>query len=59
MNNYTDYIDLTELWNDGSFTKVGEIINNESWSPNRVANFCAYFIKYVGLRDLEVLCKLI
>ena len=53
----TKYITLTELWNERKFAEVGEIINKENWSHAHVAEFCSYFAKYVGLRDLEVLYK--
>jgi len=43
----TEFIDLTELWQDGEYGKVGEIIKNEKWSRARVAEFSAYFGKYL------------
>ena len=43
----TEFVDLTELWQDGEYSKVGEIINNERWSRARVAEFSAYFGKYL------------
>ena len=43
----TEFIDLTELWQDGEYNKVGEIINNERWSRARVAEFSAYFGRYL------------
>ena len=43
----TEFVDLTELWQDGEYNKVGEIINNEKWSRARVAEFSAYFGKYL------------
>jgi len=53
----TKYIKLTDLWNDGNYAEVGEIINAENWSHSRVAEFCAYFAKYVGLNELALLYK--
>lgn len=53
----TEYVTLTELWKDGEFLKVGEIINQEKWQPNEVAEFCFYFCKYIGIKDFEVLHK--
>jgi hypothetical protein len=53
----TDYITLTELWNERKFAQVGEVINKEGWSPSQVAEFCAYFAKYVGLTELNLLYK--
>ena len=43
----TEFIHLTEMWQDGEYNKVGEIINNEKWSRARVAEFSAYFGKYL------------
>lgn len=54
---YTEYIKLTDLWHQGEFLEVGRIIKNEKWPPSRVAEFCLYFSKYVGLRDFGVLYK--
>ena len=53
----TEYITLTDLWNDGEYNKVGHIINKERWKPNRVAEFCAYFGKYCGTNQLSILYK--
>lgn len=53
----TEYIDLTEMWHNGEYADVARIINEESWSSSEVANFCAYFVKYVGLNELDVLNK--
>lgn len=53
----TAFIQLTELWQDREYDQVGRIINEESWSANEVAEFCAYFAKYVGLNQLNILYK--
>jgi hypothetical protein len=53
----TEYIDLTEMWHNGEYADVARIINEESWSSSEVANFCAYFAKYIGLKELDVLNK--
>jgi len=53
----TEFIELTELWQNGNYDQVGSIINVESWSPARVAEFCSYVAKYLGLTQLEVLYK--
>jgi hypothetical protein len=53
----TEYIKLTDLWNDGEYLEIGNIIREEQWSPSKVAEFCLYFVKYVGLRDFELLHK--
>ena len=53
----TEYIELTELWQDGEYNKVGSIINKEKWSRSRVAEFCSYFNKYVSNGQLKILYK--
>lgn len=53
----TDFIQLTELWTQNEFTQVGRIINEESWSRSEVAEFCAYFGKYCGVNQLNILYK--
>ncbi len=53
----TEFIELTELWQDGDYYEVGSIINTENWKPVRVAEFCAYVAKYLGLTQLDVLYK--
>lgn len=53
----TEYIKLTELWNNGEYAELGHTINNEGWKPNQVAEFCAYFAKYCGVNQLNILYK--
>jgi hypothetical protein len=53
----TEYINLTDLWNNGDYAELGYIIKEESWSPSQIAEFCAYFAKYCGLNQLEILYK--
>jgi hypothetical protein len=53
----TEYINLTDLWNNGDYAELGHIIKEESWSPSQIAEFCAYFAKYCGLNQLEILYK--
>ena len=53
----TDFIDLTELWQDGEYNKVGEVINKEKWNPARVAEFSAYMCKYLGITQFNLLYK--
>ena len=53
----TEYIELTELWQDGEDVEVANIINNENWKPGRVAEFCAYFNKFLGTNQLNLLYK--
>ena len=53
----TEYIQLTELWDSGEYSELGRIINEEQWKPNEVAEFCAYFAKYCGINQLNILYK--
>ena len=53
----TEYIKLTDLWNEGEYAEVGHIINEENWNASRVAEFCAYFNKYLGVNQLNLLYK--
>ena len=41
----TEFIKLTDMWHDGLYLEVGEVILNEDWSNARLAEFCAYFSK--------------
>lgn len=53
----TEHIQLTELWNSGEYSELSRIINEENWKPNEVAEFCAYFVKYCGVNQLNILYK--
>lgn len=53
----TEYINLTDLWYDGKYNEVGDIIRNEDWSASQIAEFCFYFAKHLGLKELEILHK--
>ena len=55
----TEFIDLTEMWQDGKYFEVTEIIWNEDWDTARVVQFCTYFAKYMGTKELNVLSRLI
>lgn len=55
----TEFIKLTELWQDGEYLEVGRTLHAENWSPARVAEFCAYFSKFLGTTQLEILYKFI
>ena len=55
----TEFIVLTELWHDCKYNEIGTIINDENWSASRVAEFCAYFMKYIGTEPLRILYKFI
>ena len=53
----TNNIELTDMWYDREYTNIGQVMRNESWSNQDVAEFCAYFAKYVGLNELNILYK--
>jgi|TARA_B100001564_G_C20653113_1_gene677848 hypothetical protein len=53
----TEYIELTEMWNQGNYVQVGDIMREEQWETHRVAEFCSYFAKYIGLNQLNILYK--
>lgn len=55
--NTTEFIQLTELWQDGEYDTLGRIINEESWGSAQIAEFCAYFAKHLGLNQLNILYK--
>jgi len=42
----TEYIELTEMWNQGNYTQVGDVMRKEQWEIHRVAEFCSYFAIY-------------
>ena len=56
-NTMTEYIKLTEMWQDGDYVEVGEVIAEEDWSNARVAEFCSYVAKHLGLSQLNILYK--
>ena len=55
----TEFIDLTEMWQDGKYFEVTETIWDEDWDAARVVQFCTYFAKYMGTKELNVLSRLI
>lgn len=56
-NSKTDFIVLTELWQQHDYLLVGQTINQEKWSPARVAKFCTYMCRYLGVDQLNLLYK--
>ena len=54
-------IKLTDLWSDGKYNEVASYISDskEFLEKDRLIEFCIYFNKYIGERDLLVLKKLI
>jgi hypothetical protein len=53
------FIDLTEMWQDHHYLEVGNYIKTVGWTPRETAEFCAYFCKYLGTKQLELLYKFI
>ena len=58
--NYSN-IELTDLWFDGEYEKVAEVIKDSKdfLEKDRLIDFCLYFAKYVGDKELRILQKLI
>ena len=53
----TDFVNVTEMWQDGNYLQVGELIRKEDWEASRIAEFCAYMNKYLGTNQLNLLYK--
>ncbi len=53
----TEFIELTEMWQNKQYNLIGETIREENWNEARVAEFCAYFAKYIGMQELNILYK--
>jgi hypothetical protein len=51
------HLQITELWHSGDYTTAAALINDASWSSKNFAEFCAYFARYCGLKELNVLHK--
>jgi hypothetical protein len=54
-------IELTEMWQDGKFEEVANIIKDskEFSEKDRLIEFCLYFDKYLGRKELQVLHKFV
>ena len=52
---------LTELWRDGKYIEVANIVAHTAPFSNRanLIDFCVYFEKYLGREELKVLQRLI
>tara|TARA_B100002019_G_scaffold106695_1_gene91704 strand:+ start:40439 stop:40615 length:177 start_codon:yes stop_codon:yes gene_type:complete len=55
----TEYITLTEMWQDEQYLEVVDIISTENWDHSTLVEFCAYFIKYLGLKEFSVFQRLV
>jgi hypothetical protein len=53
----TDFIVLTEMWQDGKCTQVGDVIRKEKWYTHRIVEFCAYIAKHLGINELNIFHK--
>lgn len=53
----TTFLKLLDMWNDNKYIELGCIIEDESWKPARVAEFCNYMAKNAGTQSLEQLYK--
>ena len=51
-------LEITDLWYEGKYEEVAQVIKQENWSTDRTIDFCLYFSKYVNKGDLQVLQKL-
>jgi len=55
----TEYIKLTEMWQNGQYLEVTDIITTEDWDYATFAEFCGYFIKYLGSNEFGVFQRLL
>ncbi|MDB4464621.1 hypothetical protein N9033_00955 [bacterium] len=53
----TEFIDLTEMWQDHKYLQVGSYIKTSGWTPREVLEFANYFRKYLGTDQLSILSK--
>jgi hypothetical protein len=53
----TEFIQLTEMWQNGDYLDVAKTIKTEDWGNATLAEFCSYFVKYLGIRELNLLYK--
>jgi hypothetical protein len=51
------YLMLTEMWHANLYVEVGEYISSAGWLPRETAEFCAYFCRYMGTNQLDILYK--
>lgn len=59
MSKYTEYDTLLEMWRDHDYYDMGKKIRDEQWPPSKTAEFCAYFVRYIGVKHLDTLYKFI
>ena len=54
-------IELTDLWYEGKYNEVASYIteSKDFLEKDRLIDFCIYFNRYIGEKDLLVLQKLI
>jgi len=56
---YTEFINLTEMWQNGKYLEVGEVILDEEWPHGKVARFCAYIAKHLGIKELNIFSRMV
>ena len=56
---HTEFINLTEMWQDGKYLEVTELIADEDWSHGTLIRFCDYMAKHLGLNELNVLSRMV
>ena len=63
QNMYKAYVflQLTEWWQDGQYAQVADYIRHDIVFSNRanLIDFCLYLSKYLGIKELKILQKLI
>ena len=47
------------MWQDHEYLQVGEFIKSVGWTASETVDFAAYFCKYLGTKQLEILHKFI
>ena len=45
------------MWKNGEYTQAADIIRKENWPLHKVAEFCAYMAKYLGMDELNIFHK--
>jgi hypothetical protein len=61
-DNYNNlFLHLTDRWQDGEYSQVADYIKHHHHFSNRanLIDFCVYLSKYLGIKELNILQKLI
>jgi len=61
INEKLNFVDLTDLWQDGQYLEVTDyILHSEQFSiRSNLIDFCVYLNKHLGSKELDILQKLI